>query len=718
GGFYTYSEVLAQLDEMKTLFPNLITDKFSIGTSIEGRTIWAVKISDNPDTDESASEAAVYYDALTHAREPASMATTINFMFHLLENYGSDSEATYLINNREIFVVPVVNPDGYVYNESTNPNGGGMWRKNRRNNSGSCEGVDINRNFDWMWSSNSGSSGNTCSESYRGTSAFSEPETQAIRDFATSINPPIAYTTHTFQGSYLMIDFSNGTQDYALPAEFSNDCLDDNEYIYGDADVLLGFASGTTQYWMFDALGTIIWTPELGETGFWPAPSEIIPLVEEHLKPFIYISWVAGAYADFQGFNILNNSQLRNGENLSFNVEVKNKGLSQAAQNVTVDVSSPYANIVPITTSASYGNIASRTTTNNNASPFEFSVNSSANVGDQVKFYVDVKQEGTLTRRDSFYVTVGEQNILFSEDAEGSLSNWSLAGTGAAWATTNEDAYGGTNAIADSPIGNINNSGSTAIQMSSAVNLSGANAPRLEYAAKWGHENGLDRTRVQISTDGGSNWATLTTPFTTSVQGSQGYTGNETWIYESIDLSTYIGQSIQIRFATFANGSTPSDGFYFDNFRIVDYSAGGATPTCSDGIQNGDETGVDCGGSCPTACPTCSDGIQNGDETGVDCGGSCPTACPTCSDGIQNGDETGVDCGGSCSPCTGCNTITIISDDFEAGFGNWNDGGSDCFRSSDPTYANSGTYSVRLRDNTSTSVATTDLLELSMLTGT
>ncbi|MDP4999802.1 MAG: M43 family zinc metalloprotease [Saprospiraceae bacterium] len=84
-------------------------------------------------------------------------------------------------------------------------------------------------------------------------------------------------------------------------------------------------------------------------------------------------------------------------------------------------------------------------------------------------------------------------------------------------------------------------------------------------------------------------------------------------------------------------------------------------PTCEDGIQNGDETGVDCGGSC-TPCgqtepdPTCEDGIQNGDETGVDCGGSC-TPCgqtepdPTCEDGIQNGDETGVDCGGSCIPC-------------------------------------------------------------------
>lgn len=80
-----------------------------------------------------------------------------------------------------------------------------------------------------------------------------------------------------------------------------------------------------------------------------------------------------------------------------------------------------------------------------------------------------------------------------------------------------------------------------------------------------------------------------------------------------------------------------------------------ACPTCIDGIQNGIETGVDCGGDCP-ACPDCNDGIQNGDETGVDCGGSC-AACPTCVDGMQNGDETGVDCGGTiCPPCTtpGC----------------------------------------------------------------
>jgi hypothetical protein len=86
-----------------------------------------------------------------------------------------------------------------------------------------------------------------------------------------------------------------------------------------------------------------------------------------------------------------------------------------------------------------------------------------------------------------------------------------------------------------------------------------------------------------------------------------------------------------------------------------------ADPTCDDGIQNGDETDVDCGGpDCP-ACPTCDDGIQNGDETGIDCGGpECPD-CPTCDDGVQNGDETGIDCGGSnCIPCCELEIIEII----------------------------------------------------------
>ncbi|MEM9544822.1 MAG: GEVED domain-containing protein [Bacteroidota bacterium] len=90
-------------------------------------------------------------------------------------------------------------------------------------------------------------------------------------------------------------------------------------------------------------------------------------------------------------------------------------------------------------------------------------------------------------------------------------------------------------------------------------------------------------------------------------------------------------------------------------------------------------------------------------------------SCETCDDGILNGDETDVDCGGTlCAPCGGCNYVILDSNNFESGWGLWNDGGSDCRRSSnDQAYANSGIFCVRLRDNTSTSTTTTDNLNLS-----
>ena len=105
------------------------------------------------------------------------------------------------------------------------------------------------------------------------------------------------------------------------------------------------------------------------------------------------------------------------------------------------------------------------------------------------------------------------------------------------------------------------------------------------------------------------------------------------------------------------DGNTLASGGQFGSSETTNICVGGTTgPTCDDGVQNGSETGVDCGGPDCAACPTCNDGIQNGSETGVDCGGPDCAACPTCDDGIQNGSETGVDCGGpDCAACPTCN---------------------------------------------------------------
>lgn len=156
-----------------------------------------------------------------------------------------------------------------------------------------------------------------------------------------------------------------------------------------------------------------------------------------------------------------------------------------------------------------------------------------------------------------------------------------------------------------------------------------------------------------------------------------------------------------------SGGSTLASGGSFGSSETTNFCFGGSTPTCDDGIQNGDETGVDCGGSSCPACPTCSDGIQNGNETGVDCGGpDCP-ACPTCDDGIQNGNETGIDCGGpDCAPCGGSGSDIVFGHYFESGWDEWADGGSDCARYSG-SRSWEGSYSIRLRDNSGIASAMT-----------
>ncbi len=99
GGYLTFAEVVAKLDSMRTQYPQFISTKFSIGTTWEGRTMWAVRITKNPDAPTGRPE--VMYHALIHAREPESMETQMYYFYWLFENYGTNPEATYILNNRK-----------------------------------------------------------------------------------------------------------------------------------------------------------------------------------------------------------------------------------------------------------------------------------------------------------------------------------------------------------------------------------------------------------------------------------------------------------------------------------------------------------------------------------------------------------------------------------------------------------------------------------------
>lgn len=571
GGYLTYAEVVLQLDTMRLQYPHLITAKESLGVTEQGRIIWGVEISDNPGAVEPG-EAVVHYDALHHAREPQSMATIMYYMYWLLDNYGIDPEATYLVNNRRMCFVPVVNPDGYFYNQSTNPNGGGSWRKNRRNNGNGTFGVDLNRNYNYQWGyDNSGSSPTPSSETYRGPSALSEPEAMAIRNFTMRKLPSVAMSAHSVAGRYLNpYSFKDTVVAYEYYAQFASDFTAYNNYLYGTVFQMLAYNSnGTTRDYLHHDLGCYAWTPEMGGSGFWPQQSEIVPIAQENLLACKYMSWIAGGFADYQSFQLAG-AAIR-GDTLRFTVMVRNKGVSLPANNIAVDVQALYPHVTPINASAAYPAIAPGGSATN-VTPFAFFISAAAVTGDEMKFVAVTSQDAIGTSRDTFSVVVGNPVVLFSDDGENGTGSWTRGGNGVQWDTTSVMAYRGLRSIADSRYGNVANSTNNTLALNNAISLAGTTLPRLEFHARWANEAQFDYVRLQLSTNNGSSWINLAGRYSTLVGGQPSYTANKgPWAWESINLLPYAGQQIRVRFNLVTDAGLRGDGFYFDDLRVVDY---------------------------------------------------------------------------------------------------------------------------------------------------
>ena len=552
GGFYTLEEIEQKLDTMHLLFPTLVTPKYSIGTSIEGRDIWAIKISDNPMMDEP--EEAVYYDALHHSREPLSMAVTMNFAFWLLENYETNEKVKYIIDHREIYIVPCVNPDGYEWNRITDPNGGGLWRKNRRD-VGSCTGVDLNRNYSFGYAyDNSCASTNACSETYRGEDAFSEPESNAVKDFLALINPNTALSIHSTWGTCLMpYGYDTSPPAYPIYSQWATDFLSENDYTYGVTYQMLGYTScGTTRSYLHSE-GVHAWTLEIGGTGFWPNQSTIFDLVDENVYPLFYQAWIAGQYTDVQSHEII--GAAIQGESFEMNVEVKNKGFGATPSNVEVAIISNNTNVV-VSGDGAIGMVPS----------FQTAISQNFNIAidpllSEMEFELTivVSQDGTETNRETIIVPVGDQVSIFEDDAENGMSNWTSSGNGIAWGICADDSYGGSFSFADSDNSNSQNNTTNFFTLTESLDLSATEKPMLEFYSKWSLENG-DNVYLEISSDGGNSWSSI-----------QNYDGTESWQQQLFDLTDYISSDVKIRFRMQTDFSEPGDGFYFDKISIVDY---------------------------------------------------------------------------------------------------------------------------------------------------
>jgi carboxypeptidase T len=292
GQYHTYAETESMLDSLASEYPSL-TRIDTLGTSIEGRLIRAIKISDNPDVDDG--EAEVLIMGCHHARELMSVEVPLLLAEYLLDNYGNNQEITGLVDDRQIWIAPMINPDGHVYVQ--NNHGGNWWtwwRKNRRDNGDGSYGADPNRNYGYMWGyDNTGSSPDPSSDVYRGTGPFSEPETQAVRDFCTEHEFSVGLSYHSYSE---LIIFPWGysplyTEDHELFLTLADTLQKGNGYTRGN--VAMGTiypTNGDTDDWAYgedtEKNRFLCYTVELNsyqEGGFAPPESLIIPTFQKVL---------------------------------------------------------------------------------------------------------------------------------------------------------------------------------------------------------------------------------------------------------------------------------------------------------------------------------------------------------------------------------------------------------------------------------------------------
>jgi carboxypeptidase T len=574
GGYFTYEEFLAELDEMSVEYPNLITAKQGIHTyqTHDGRPVYFVKISNTPAQDNG--KPYVLYTAIHHAREPASLSQLIYYMWYLLENYGTNPEVTYLIDHTQLLFVPMINPDGYVRNQTTDPNGGGMWRKNRRNNGGGNFGVDNNRNYAYQWNT-TGVSSDPGSDTYPGPSAFSEPENQAIRWLGQNFGVKLAFNAHTY-GNTLLYPIGSTEEEFAEHHDYLDDicshmCTHNNYFPQKSSGLYP--ASGDSDDYMYKVdIGVGVkdtifaMTPEIGED-FWPVATRIVPIAKENVFPNLVLAHLAGKYAlvaDTDPNTIDNSSG-------NFNHSIQRLGLGDGEITVSIN---PLQGIATIGAPVVY-NLGIRETQTGSIS---YQVETDFPQGGEV-IYELLTNNGFWTRRDTIRKIFGTPNLQFSDNAN-AATNW----TGN-WGVTTTTFVSPSNSFTDSPQGNYASNANSNFVLNEPVNLTNATSALVRFYAKWAIETDWDYTSFEASTDDGQTWTPLCGKFTNpgvpqlnwwgQNQGIQPvdqpiYDGVQNdWVLEEVSLNDYLGQEIRLRFKLRADGNTNEDGFYFDDFQIL-----------------------------------------------------------------------------------------------------------------------------------------------------
>lgn len=564
GPYYSYAEAVAEMNKLHDDFPLLVSAPESLGAGWEGRPVWAFKVSTSPASDNG--KPGVLYTGLHHAREPIGATINLGFARYLCQNYAGDPGIRTLVDSRQFWFIPVVNPDGYVFNQ-TYPDS--LWRKNRRNNGGGIYGVDLNRNYPYMWGyDNVGSSPTSSAETYRGPSAGSEPEVQAVMAlmmregyFKTALNYHSYSNLWIYPWGYASIQ----TPDSAVFRDISLDIALYNGYAYGTSWELLYNTNGDSDDWMYgeelDKPRCYAFTPEVGEE-FWQADSGIIvQQFNENLMPNILTARAAGVYPAPTGKTLIaggdGDTLAEPGELLDLSAETKNLALDATAGSITGSLSSsdPYIEIK--SAAGSFGDIYPRLTKYNTI-PFAVSIDPACPSFHAADFGINYRDnQGTVYPGQFRLSMTGGKDTIFHDETEAGTGDWTHVGSGDLWHITTHSSHSPSHSWYCGNEGSwIYNDDMDCRLVSGPIT-----AKRfydLTFWTRYGLETDWDYGYAEISTDNGATW---------TLAGSR-FNGTSGWTRQTIDLSAY-SETIRLGFRLNSDSYVTEEGWYIDDILVT-----------------------------------------------------------------------------------------------------------------------------------------------------
>lgn len=292
--YHNYKELESAMRSLAASAPDLVS-LISIGKSTRGRDLWALRLTKGARGAQRSDKPGVVFLGTHHAREHLSTEVPLLIAKHIVEQ-RADAEIARLLETRDIYFIPMVNPDGVEYDIE-----GGkyhMHRKNMAKNADGSTGVDLNRNYAWGWGGR-GASANPGDDTYRGPAAFSEPESKAVKAFVEARpNLKVMLSYHTFSELVL---YPWGGSDDAIPdakalAAFKN--------MAGEMGKMTGYtpmqsselyvATGDTCDWAWGAKGIFAFTFELTpksmwDGGFYPGAGVVQRVFQANIRPAIYL---------------------------------------------------------------------------------------------------------------------------------------------------------------------------------------------------------------------------------------------------------------------------------------------------------------------------------------------------------------------------------------------------------------------------------------------